>query len=91
MAQRIAAVGKLPLIEPFEWQGPAAPTDAASGARARGLLESLRLRDGVAVPSGPVLLVDDTSRTGWTLTVAGALLAEAGAGAVWPLVVHRLP
>ena len=45
----------------------------------------------VAIPSGPVLLVDDTTRTGWTLTVAAALLAEAGAGAVWPLVVHRLP
>lgn len=91
LAERIAAVGKLALIEPFEWQGPPAPTDAASGARARGLLESLRLRPDVAVPTGPLLLVDDTTRTGWTLTVAGALLADAGAGAVWPLVVHRLP
>jgi ATP-dependent DNA helicase RecQ len=91
MAQRIGAVGKLPVLEPFEWHGPPAPTEAASGARAGALLDSLHLRDAVAIPSGPVLLVDDTCRTGWTLTVAADLLAGAGAGAVWPLVVHRLP
>ncbi len=91
VARRIGEVGKLPVIEPFDWHGPAAPSDAASGARARGLLASLRLRDGVAIPPGPVLLVDDTTRTGWTLTVAADLLVDAGAGAVWPLVVHRLP
>ena len=92
VAERIAAVGKLPVIEPFDWQGPAAPTDAASRRPGRGACWT---RCGSATtwpsPSGPVLLVDDTTRTGWTLTVAAALLAEAGAGAVWPLVVHRLP
>ena len=40
---------------------------------------------------GPVLLVDDTVRSRWTMTVAGALLAEAGATSVLPLAVHLLP
>ena len=38
-----------------------------------------------------VLLVDDTYRTGWTMTVAAALLREAGASEVMPLVVQQLP
>jgi ATP-dependent DNA helicase RecQ len=40
---------------------------------------------------GPVLLVDDTVRSRWTVTVASALLAEAGATSVLPLVIHQLP
>ena len=40
---------------------------------------------------GPVLLVDDTIRTRWTMTVAGALLAQAGAAQVLPLAIHQLP
>ena len=41
------------------------------------------------MPAGPVLLLDDTSRSGFTLTVAAALLREAGAGPVYPLVLHK--
>ena len=40
---------------------------------------------------GPVLLVDDKIRTRWTVTVAGSLLAEAGASTVLPLALHQLP
>jgi ATP-dependent DNA helicase RecQ len=39
------------------------------------------------VPGGPVLLVDDLVDSGWTLTVAGAVLREAGAEAVHPLAL----
>jgi ATP-dependent DNA helicase RecQ len=38
-----------------------------------------------------VLLVDDAYRSGWTMTVAAALLREGGVPAVLPLVVHQLP
>ena len=48
------------------------------------------LRPGVRF-DGPVLFVDDTIRTRWTLTVAGSLLAEAGATLVLPLAIHQLP
>jgi len=41
----------------------------------------------VAVPTGPVLLVDDIVDSRWTLTVAAWLLREAGSGPVWPLAL----
>ncbi len=37
-----------------------------------------------SVPAGPVLLVDDVVDSGWTLTIAAALLLNAGSGPVWP-------
>ena len=39
------------------------------------------------VPPGRVLLVDDSADFKWTLTVVGALLRQAGVGAVYPLVL----
>ena len=41
------------------------------------------------VLDGPVLVVDDLARSGWTLTVVGAALRAAGATAVLPLVLER--
>ena len=40
-----------------------------------------------AVRSGPVLLVDDLVDSRWTLTVAGSLLRDAGAGPVFPFAL----
>ncbi len=90
LAEHIAAVGKLPLLDLLESSGPPIASDVASGKRAIGLLESMALRPDARVPNGPILLVDDTYRSGWTMTVAGALLRTAGASDVLPLVVHRL-
>ena len=39
------------------------------------------------VPAGPVLLVDDTVDSRWTLTEVAALLLEAGSGPVHPFVL----
>ena len=64
--------------------------EAASAVRARDLLARTSVRYGVSF-GGPVLLVDDTVRTRWTVTVASTLLAEAGASQVMPLAVHLLP
>ncbi len=93
MAEHIGRIGKLPVLPLLRADGPMPPTDTASGARVRALLDSMRLDHpgSCAVPDGPVLLVDDTYRTGWTMTVAAALLRDAGATAVLPLVVHQLP
>jgi ATP-dependent DNA helicase RecQ len=41
------------------------------------------------VPEFPVLLVDDIVDSGWTLTVVGTALREAGAGPVHPLVLAQ--
>ena len=39
----------------------------------------------------PVLLIDARYRSGWSMTVAAALLREAGCSAVLPLVLHQQP
>lgn len=41
------------------------------------------------LPGGPLLLVDDVSDSRWTMTVIGALLAEAGAGPVYPFAIAK--
>ena len=41
------------------------------------------------VLSTPVLLVDDTVDSGWTLTVLGSLLHEAGCSAVIPFALAK--
>ncbi len=91
IAAHLGRVGKIPVIETLQVSGPPPPTDAASGARVSALLAGLSLMPDTSVPRGPILLVDDQYRTGWTMTVAGALLRSAGATAVLPLVVHQLP
>jgi ATP-dependent DNA helicase RecQ len=91
LAEHLATVGKLPLVDALEVGGPPPPSDVASAARASALLGSMRLVHGVRLPPGPALLVDDTYRSGWTATVAAGLLTEAGATSVLPLVIHKLP
>ena len=91
LAARIAAIGRLDLIDALEVSGPRPPEDVSSGPRVEALLAGLRLRDEVTLPTGPVLLVDDFYRTGWTMTVAANVLREAGVSAVLPLVVHQRP
>lgn len=90
VAQHIATIGRLPLVEALAVSGPPPTEDAASSVRAKDLLARTSLVPGVTL-SGPVLLVDDRIRTRWTVTVAGSLLADAGADTVLPLVLHQLP
>lgn len=90
VAQHVATIGRLPLVEALAVSGPAPTVDAASSVRAKDLLARTSLAPGAAL-SGPVLLVDDRVRTRWTATVAGSLLADAGADVVLPLVLHQLP
>jgi ATP-dependent DNA helicase RecQ len=90
LAQHIATVGRLPIIDALAVSGPPPSVNSASLVRATDLLYRTTLNPGVQF-GGPVLLVDDTTRTRWTATVAGALLADAGATSVLPLVVHQLP
>jgi ATP-dependent DNA helicase RecQ len=39
------------------------------------------------VRPGPVLLLDDTTDSGWTFTIVAALLREAGSGPVFPVAL----
>lgn len=90
VAAHIARIGRLPLRDALEVGGPPPSGEVASAVRVRELLARTSLRDGVHL-DGPVLLVDDVIRTRWTVTVASALLVEAGATAVLPLAIHQLP
>ncbi|MBK8331357.1 MAG: ATP-dependent DNA helicase RecQ [Acidimicrobiaceae bacterium] len=91
LAAHVAGVGKLPLLDLFSWSGPQVPTDTSSAPVVAHLEQAIRLDTSIAVPTGPVLLCATTMRTGWALTVGGALLYEAGCASTMPLVIHRLP
>jgi ATP-dependent DNA helicase RecQ len=85
LAERIATVGRLPLLGTMTCFGPA-PSAVNSAHRAAALLGSLRAPKFPAL-DGPVLLVDDRVDTGWTLTVAARALRHAGAPAVLPFAL----
>jgi ATP-dependent DNA helicase RecQ len=94
LGQRIAAIGRLSYLGPLGYatqDGPG-PRRHNSAQRLASLWRSLvvpdELRDALAAAAdGPVLLVDDQIDTGWTMTVAAALLRDAGATAVLPLAL----
>ncbi|HEY8339344.1 MAG TPA: RecQ family ATP-dependent DNA helicase [Egibacteraceae bacterium] len=97
LAQRIAEIGRRPLLDVVVRRADTPPqaaqensTHAAANALEAFAVDPSRAPGG-RLPAGPVLLVDDATVSGWTLTVVGALLREAGADAVLPLVLHRRP
>jgi ATP-dependent DNA helicase RecQ len=90
VAAHLARIGRLPLVEALAVSGPRPAEDSSSSVRAGDLLRTTTLMPGMSF-DGPVLLVDDRIRSRWTVTVAGALLADAGATTVLPLALHQLP
>ncbi|MDB1088825.1 DEAD/DEAH box helicase [Streptomyces sp. ACA25] len=92
LGERIAEVGRMPLLGAVV---PATddplPPRSNSAQRLRALHGTLtlapELSEALRGASGPVLLVDDFTESGWTLAVAARLLRSAGAGAVLPLVL----
>jgi ATP-dependent DNA helicase RecQ len=91
LADHIAAVGRLPLLDVFSWHGDPVPPDTSSGPVVSHLEQAVRFDHTIAVPDGPILLCATTMRTGWSLAIAAALLHEAGCAGAMPLVIHRLP
>jgi ATP-dependent DNA helicase RecQ len=93
LAGRLAEIGRLPLVGALQRVGTRSQDPAANSThQAASALAGYALRDDVALPAGPVLLVDTVRRSGWTLTVAAWLLrGRDGVGAVLPLVVHSGP
>ena len=82
--QRIASIGRLPFLGTV-WLGESTHR-ANSAQRLAGLVQSGETPDLSGV-DGPVLLVDDHIDTGWTMTVAAALLRDAGAPDVLPMAL----
>ncbi|MFI6559785.1 RecQ family ATP-dependent DNA helicase [Streptomyces sp. NPDC050534] len=94
LAQGIATVGRLPLLGALTYGGAGgahAVRRSNSAQRLRALsgafTVSEELEAALAGSSGPVLLVDDYTDSGWTLAVAARLLRRAGSGQVLPLVL----
>ncbi|MEU5427231.1 RecQ family ATP-dependent DNA helicase [Streptomyces olivoreticuli] len=94
LGERIAAIGRMPLLGAVEYRDTEADTRLPrtnSAQRLRALDGALTvppaLATALASAGGPVLLVDDLSDTGWTLAVAARLLRRAGAKDVLPLVL----
>ncbi len=95
LGERIAAIGRLTYLGALGYAsedgpGPRRHNSAqrlASLWRALVVPDELRSALRAAGPDAPVLLVDDQIDTGWTMTVAAALLREAGAPGVLPLAL----
>jgi ATP-dependent DNA helicase RecQ len=88
LAQGLAGIGRLPYLGELGLAG-GGPTGGPGGNsvfRLAGVWDRLST-DGIEVPAGPVLLVDDMADSRWTLTVAARLLRRAGATDVLPFVL----
>ncbi|MFT2018847.1 RecQ family ATP-dependent DNA helicase [Streptomyces sp. 796.1] len=94
LGERIAAVGRMPLLGTVTYRDQGVDTRVPrtnSAQRLRALDGALtvppKLAEALASAGGPVLLVDDYTDTGWTLAIAARLLRQAGAEGVFPLVL----
>ncbi|MCX5067747.1 DEAD/DEAH box helicase [Micromonospora lupini] len=93
LAERIAAVGRLPLLGAVTPTGPggAGGPRGNSAQRVRALHDAFTvpadLADALAALEGPVLLVDDLVDSGWTMTIVTRALRRAGAPDVLPLAL----
>lgn len=77
------------LAQPLEASGAGFQRDATTSLEsATHALQRLAVCGEIL--NGPVLLVDDTLRSGFTATAAATLLREAGSGPVYPLVLHKI-
>ena len=96
MAERLAEIGKMELVDAVRRVRADAPPQAAmdnSVTQAANVVDAFEFGrvDGGPLPDGPGLVVDDTWRSGWTMTVVAEGLRSAGAGLVLPFVLWRRP
>ncbi|RZT81242.1 RecQ-like ATP-dependent DNA helicase [Micromonospora violae] len=93
LAERIATVGRLPLLGEVSaaGHGGTAGPRGNSAQRVRALHDTFTvptdLADALAGLDGPVLLVDDLIDSGWTMTLVARALRRAGATDVLPLAL----
>ncbi|MDY6999672.1 MAG: helicase-related protein, partial [Actinomycetota bacterium] len=86
LARRLAELGRLTDLGTLHYAPQRRPVTAANSAyRVAALHGSWAVPDRVF--DGPVLLVDDMTDTGWTLTMAARAVRAAGAPAVLPFAL----
>ncbi|MFI6926274.1 RecQ family ATP-dependent DNA helicase [Nonomuraea spiralis] len=90
-AERLAQVGRLTYLGELGYRAGAPGQQFNSAKRVQAIRGTLAMPKDVGTAiaecGGPVLLVDDRVDTGWTMTLAAALVRHAGAPAVLPLVL----
>ncbi|BBY64581.1 RecQ family ATP-dependent DNA helicase [Mycolicibacterium helvum] len=90
LARELARLGRLTDLGVLRYAAGHRPVGAANSAYRVAALDGAWLPPdpaAIAAAGGPVLLVDDLTDTGWTLTMAARVVKEAGAPAVLPLVL----
>jgi ATP-dependent DNA helicase RecQ len=88
LARGLAEIGRLPYAGALALRdgGPSGGPGGNSAFRLAGVWERLDA-SGLALPAGPVLLVDDLVDSRWTMTVAAREVRLAGASAVLPFAL----
>lgn len=87
LAERLAALGRLHNLGTLHRRPDLPPVSAANSAhRVAALHDSWQVPD-LSSTTGPILLVDAITDTGWTFTVAARTLRRAGASAVLPFAL----
>ena len=91
LARELARLGRLTDLGILQYAPERRPVTAANSAYRVAALERIVAcapdPDVVAAAGGPVLLVDDLSDTGWTLTMAARVVRAAGAPEVLPFAL----
>jgi len=98
LAQQLAQLGKLELVQAVTRVQADAPPQSRmenSATQAANVVDAFSFgpagAPGGRLPAGPCLVVDDSLRSGWTMTVVAEGLRGAGADAVLPFVLWRRP
>ena len=84
--QRLAQIGRLTDLGTLRYAPERRPVTAANSAYRVAALDGGWERLEITV-HGPVLLVDDITDTGWTMTMAARILRGAGVPEVLPFVL----
>ncbi|OBB44616.1 RecQ family ATP-dependent DNA helicase [Mycobacterium sp. 852002-51961_SCH5331710] len=88
LARELARLGRLADLGVLQYAPERRPVTAANSAyRVAALQGAWEAPDSAGLTGGPVLLVDDVTDTGWTLTIASRLLRALGAPAVLPFAL----
>lgn len=90
LARRLAALGRLADLGILRYAPGRRPVAAANSAYRVAALSgcwSLPDAEPIRAAGGPVLLVDDMTDTGWTLTMAARVVRTAGAQEVLPFAL----
>ncbi|CAN3130974.1 RecQ family ATP-dependent DNA helicase [Mycobacterium sp. smrl_JER01] len=87
LARRLAELGRLTDLGVLRYAPDRRSATAANSAYRVAALHGAWVRPVLPQVTGPVLLVDDLSDTGWTMTMAARELRAAGAPEVLPLAI----